>query len=304
MIFDLDGFKGYNDSFGHLAGDQLLARLGKKLAGVGGDGVSAYRLGGDEFCMLATVGRGIDAERLIHESTVALTEQGEGFHVTTSFGAVMLPDEASDPTDALRLADERLYAQKHRKHSRRGLPHEVLMQVLLEREPGLHSHMEDVAELALGIAHELGLEGQQLEDLQRAAQLHDIGKLAVPDAILYKPDALTSDERTFIEQHTLVGERILGASPLLRVPARIVRHSHERWDGQGYPDGLAGEAIPLSARIVCVCDAYSAMTSERPYRAASSPEAALEEVERASGAQFDPRVVAALRAVISSRVRS
>jgi two-component system, cell cycle response regulator len=294
VIFDLDGFKGYNDAFGHPAGDQLLARLGAKLAAVGGEEVRGYRLGGDEFCVLRAL-EGVDFESFLHESALALTEHGVGFEVGCSFGVVHLPDEAVDPVSALRLADERLYAQKHAKSSQRDRPHELLLQVLLEREPSLHVHTVGVATLAREVGLALGMGGRELDDLHRAGQLHDIGKLAVPDVILHKPGSLDSDEWAFLRQHTLVGERILAVSPLLRRIGEIVRSTHERWDGAGYPDGLAGENIPLAARIICACDAFDAMTRERSYKAAMSTESALAELVRCAGSQFDPSVVTALR---------
>jgi HD-GYP domain-containing protein (c-di-GMP phosphodiesterase class II) len=152
------------------------------------------------------------------------------------------------------------------------------------------------------MGEQLGLEGEALERLGHAALMHDIGKIAVPDSILHKAGPLDAAERAFIQRHTIVGERILAASPALRRVGSIVRSSHERWDGQGYPDGLAGEAIPLEARIVAVCDAYSAITSHRPYRAAAEPGEALAEIERCAGTQFDPIVAAALRVVVTGRV--
>jgi len=237
VLFDLDGFKGYNDAFGHPAGDRLLARLGGKLARVGGENVTVYRLGGDEFCLLSPASE-VDLERLIDDASLALAEHGEGFEVASSFGAVLLPEEACDPSGALRLADERLYAQKHSKRSRRERPHAMLMQVLYEREPELHSHTEGVAALVLELGRRLGIERQALDDLCRAAQLHDVGKLAIPDEILHRPGPLSDDEWEFVKQHTVVGERILAVSPLLRPIGRIVRSTHENWDGTGYPDGL------------------------------------------------------------------
>jgi HD-GYP domain-containing protein (c-di-GMP phosphodiesterase class II) len=137
----------------------------------------------------------------------------------------------------------------------------------------------------------LGLRRDELDELARAAQLHDLGKLAVPDEILLKPGPLDEREWAFVRQHTIVGERILRASPALRSVATIVRSAHEHWDGSGYPDGLVGEDIPLAARIVCACDSYDAMTSDRPYREALPPEEALNELMRLAGAQFDPNIV-------------
>jgi HD-GYP domain-containing protein (c-di-GMP phosphodiesterase class II) len=130
--------------------------------------------------------------------------------------------------------------------------------------------------------------------ISRAAEQHDIGKLAMPDALLAKPGPLSPEEWELMHQHTIAGERILAGAPSLHGAGRIVRSSHERWDGDGYPDGLAGEAIPLGARIVCACDAYSAMRADRPYRSSIPMEEALAELKRCSGTQFDPKVVVAL----------
>jgi HD-GYP domain-containing protein (c-di-GMP phosphodiesterase class II) len=132
----------------------------------------------------------------------------------------------------------------------------------------------------------------EVDVMVRAAELHDIGHMAVPDQILQKPGPLDSAERDFMRTHTLVGERILAAAPALQPVARLVRASHERWDGSGYPDGLAGKEIPLGARIIAVCDAYHAMTSDRVYQPPVDPPAALMELRRCAGTQLDPRVVA------------
>ncbi len=293
MIFDLDGFKGYNDTFGHPAGDALLTRLGEKLTAVPGSQGAAYRLGGDEFCLVVPVGDG-EAEPLIDRACEALSERGEGFLIESSFGAVMLPDEATDPTHALQAADERLYAQKHSRRGETDRTMAALLEVLAQREPELQAHLDGVGSLACEVGGMLGLRRDELDELARAAQLHDLGKLAVPDEILNKPGPLDEREWAFVRQHTIVGERILRASPALRSVASVVRSSHESWDGTGYPDGLTGEDIPLASRIVCACDAYVAMTSNRPYREALSPGDALNELMRLAGEQFDPTVVRVL----------
>jgi diguanylate cyclase (GGDEF)-like protein len=290
MIFDLDGFKGYNDTFGHPAGDALLARLGEKLAAVPESQGTAYRLGGDEFCLVVSVGEG-EAEPLIDRACAALSERGEGFEIESSFGAVVLPGEATDPSQALQVADERLYAQKLSRRGESDRTMAALLEALSLREPDLQARLEGVGSLAVETGRMLGLRRDELDELARAAQLHDLGKLAVPDEILRKPGPLDEREWAFIRQHTIVGERILRASPALRSVASVVRSSHEHWDGSGYPDGLAGEDIPLASRIVNACDAYYAMTSNRPYREALSPNDALNELMRLAGAQFDPDVV-------------
>jgi putative nucleotidyltransferase with HDIG domain len=220
----------------------------------------------------------------------ALSAAGEGFTVTSSFGAVHL-EEAADSNEALRLADQRLYAQKRVRWGR-GHPHEMLLRALYEREPGLRVHIQSVAEMACAVGAALGVSGAKLEELRLAARLHDVGKLAIPDVVLQKPGPLDVTEWAFIKEHTVIGQRILDAAPASMEVAKIVRATHERWDGAGYPDGLAGAEIPLAARIVAICDAFSAMTSPRPYRLQVTRESAIEELRRCAGNQFDPEVVA------------
>jgi len=292
-LFDLDGFKQYNDTFGHPAGDALLERLGAKLAAaVGADG-AAFRLGGDEFCLLTDAALG-DAASMLDRAVHALSEQGEAFAISTSFGTVFLPQDADNPSDALRSADQRLYAQKHQRQTRRDRADEVLVRALYERQPSLEQHVRQVVELSLAVARKLGLTAEELEQVERAALLHDVGKLAIPDDILRKPGRLTEEEHNFVRRHTLVGERILAASPALRTAGTIVRWTHERWDGSGYPDGLTGQAIPLAARVIAACNAFVALQEQRPYRAAMTREAALAKLRGASGGRFDPHVIEAL----------
>ena len=172
------------------------------------------------------------------------------------------------------------------------------MQVLREREPELEEHVDDVGLLALAVGRRLGLDVEALDEIARAAELHDVGKIAVPEAILRKPGPLDEAEWAVMRQHTIVGERILAAAPSLRPVGRLVRSGHERWDSGGYPDGLAGERIPLGAHIIAVCDAFDAMRQARPYAASLSEDEALAELHRCSGAQFDPWVVEVFTAVL------
>ena len=187
-------------------------------------------------------------------------------------GAAKLPSEADERAAALTLADRRLYSEKfeRRRDAISEQTCDALLQVLHEREPDLRDHVGDVAELALRVGIRLGLKAEELDDVRRAAELHDVGKSAVPDAILAKPGPLDEREWEFVRQHTLVGERILRAAPALHSVAKLVRSSHERFDGTGYPDGLVGQTIPLGARIVSACDAWDAMITTRPYRKAMS----------------------------------
>ncbi len=292
-LFDLDGFKRYNDTFGHPAGDTLLTRLGGNLGRAIGPYGSGYRLGGDEFCVLVTRG-GASAKTVIGLSSAALSDHGGGFAVKSSHGAVMLPHEARDAAAALRVADQRMYAHKEsRRASATRQTRDILLQVLSERAPDLGAHIKEVAMMARGVGTRLALESEELDEVVRAAELHDVGKMAVPDEVLNKPGPLTDEEWNFIRQHTIVGERILSAAPALTPVAKLVRASHERWDGAGYPDGLSGQEIPLGARIVAVCDAFHAMTASRPYRTPLPVEEAIAELRRNAGAQFDPEVVKA-----------
>jgi two-component system cell cycle response regulator len=220
---------------------------------------------------------------------------------------VMLPRDASDTPNALRLADQRMYAVKatSRKSAGRQTT-DVLLRVLAERDPRLATHLDEVTELCAAVCSRLGLPDEDVAPILQAATLHDVGKSAIPEEILDKPGPLTDEEWSFMRRHTLIGERILGVAPALAEAATLVRSSHEAWDGSGYPDGLRGEAIPLGARIIAICDAYDAMTSTRPYRAAMSSEVALDELRRCSGSQFDPAVVEAFAAELQSgdRVRT
>jgi two-component system, cell cycle response regulator len=297
VLLDLNGFKSYNDSYGHGAGDALLAQLGEALAErLRGVGV-AYRMGGDEFCVLARDPGDVDAVSAL--SAEALSTRGNGFSITAAYGAVVVPDEAHDDKTALVLADTRMYRQKN--SGRLPAAHQsagVLLAVLEERAPGLASHVRTVSDLACATAVELGMAGDDLDALRYAAALHDIGKMAVPESVLEKPGPLSDAEWDLIRRHTLVGERILAAAPALERSAQLVRWSHERVDGGGYPDGLRGDAIPLGSRVILVADAFDAMTSERSYGNVLSTEEALAELRRCAGAQFDVAVVAAFERVL------
>jgi diguanylate cyclase (GGDEF)-like protein len=248
-LFDLNGFKHYNDTFGHPAGDELLARLGARLQRALAGSGTAYRMGGDEFCVLARPAR----ER-----------------AWRAFGAASLRSQ--------RLSASREIAN-------------VLLKVLDERGSDLHKHVDEVAWLATRLARRLGLPKGEVARVDLAAAFHDIGKLAIPEAILNKPAPLDEEEWGVVQRHTMIGERIVEAAPSLALVADLVRSHHERYDGAGYPDRLAGEEIPSGASIIATCDAFAVMTSERPYSAAVTVAEALAELRRCAGSQFDSRVV-------------
>ncbi len=297
-FYDLDGFKAYNDLFGHQAGDALLARLGARMAGAL-PRAGVFRLGGDEFCVIASQADG--GAQLAARAADSLTERGTGFGVECSWGVVAVPGEAQDAESAMLLADSRMYDQKsERRTSAASESQEVLLRALAERDQDLGQHNGEVAGWVELVGYELGLDRAAIVPIVRAAELHDVGKLAIPDAILNKPGALDESEWAFMRRHTIIGERIVASATALREVAPIVRSTHEAWDGRGYPDGLAGEAIPLGARIIAVCDAFDAMTTTRPYRAAMSVEEAIAELRRCAGRQFDPIVAAAFERVLTA----
>src|SRR5918992_5180593 len=283
-LADLNGFKRYNDTYGHPAGDALLRRLGRKLeAACEGRGIAA-RLGGDEFCVLLPASEPADVHRLLCE---ALQEQGEGFEITAACGTASVPAEGADASAALRIADARMYAAKvsGRPSVEHGMSR-AMTQMLDERHPGLGSHVEEVAELAVACGEALALTGEEITAVERAARLHRLGKVAIPSSILTKRGPLNDEEWHFMRRHSAVGERILIAVPAWQHEAAMVRASHERWDGCGYPDRLSGEDIPIGARIIAVADAFSAMTEDRPYAAARPVEDAVAELHDCAGTQF------------------
>jgi two-component system, cell cycle response regulator len=295
VLLDLDGFKAYNDALGHPAGDMLLARLGRELEVAAREaGGSAYRPGGDEFCALIDDDR--DGRRALAAGVGdALWACGE--EVTASYGQVVLPLEADSPERALQLADRRLYADKsqRRRHAEAREVRDALTEALDGRVP------DGVANLAGRVARAMGLCGEELELVVRAAELHDVGKAAVPEGILENPHSLDEVEKALLRQHTLVGERILSSARPLGPVARIVRAGDERFDGDGYPDGLRGDEIPLGARIVAACESFHSLTGAQPLGRGMSTEVALEELRREAGGRFDPSVVETLASLAPAR---
>jgi diguanylate cyclase (GGDEF)-like protein len=312
---DVDDFKKINDRFGHPAGDRVLSQVAGRLR----QGGEAFRLGGDEFALLLVdhdEGAALTAANSIVERTAAVDFEHIG-RVTVSAGLATFPMQGHGRDELIRLADSALYwAKEHGKNRVRLYRPDVvelaelkrlaagpdkaaryraaasLAKAVDARDTYTGSHSERVSELAARVAGRLGLEPEQVELTRLAGSLHDLGKLAIPEEILRKPGALTDSERLVLERHPQIGFRMLdslGVDPV----ADLVLHHHERWDGAGYPDGLRGEEIPLGARIIFVADAYDAMTSDRIYRPKRSSDAALAELERCAGTQFDPEIVAA-----------
>ena len=254
-------------------------------------GARAYRLDLTLYAFLGPVeGGALSPARKAKRALSAISERlGSG----AVLGEALMPADARDGTAALAMAHERLRARSRwqRLSSERQV-RDVLLQILSERRAGGSAvALPGVAAHAIGVGRRLGLALGALDDIVRAAEMQDIGMLAVPEAVLRKRGTLEPEEWAMIRRHPVIGERILSAAPALSPVARLVRSSYERFDGTGYPDGLRGEAIPLGSRVIAVCVAYDAMTSARPYREALTAAAAFAELNRCAGHQFDPMVV-------------
>ena len=310
VIIDLDDFKRVNDVRGHQAGDELL----RQVAGVLQAELRPYdqvaRYGGDEFVLLLP-GSDEGAARQVAER---VRDALVGSMVSACSLGVAQWHEPLDADALLEHADRALLLAKRTGKGRvavanpdverelamlqaqRGSPAAVqaLAAAIEERDSYTHEHSEEVVHLARGVAMLLGLQTDRAERIAHAALLHDVGKLAVPNEILHKPGPLTPQEWQLMAEHPVAGERILLRIPELNEIAPVVRHEHEHWDGSGYPDGLEGRLIPIGSRIILACDAYHAMITDRPYRAALSPADAAAELRRGAGTQFDPDVVDAL----------
>jgi two-component system cell cycle response regulator len=300
-MFDLDGFKSYNDTYGHLAGDQLLTRVAQRLAASVCSLGRAYRLGGDEFCVLLDT---MDAPAdIIAQAAAAMCEHGAGFTISSSYGLISIPSDAKDLSAALQIADTRMYARKASTRTATFIAQtsDVLLRASAGHSAGLSEHMREVGELSRDVARRFGVDAEMLDLTFRTGELHDVGKLAIPASVLNKPGPLDDHEMALIRNHTIVGQHILNAAPALHAVATLVRSTHERYDGTGYPDGLSGEEIPLPARIVFACDSFHAMISRRSYSPGIAEAQAREELRRCAGTQFDPLVVEVLLAELEQR---
>jgi diguanylate cyclase (GGDEF)-like protein len=309
-LVDIDGFRALNARCGPPAGNAALAAVAARLRRLVRDADLLGRTGADEIAVLmpgtGLAGAQSCCERLIVALRGSLVPQVGT--ITVSAGvAVHTPGqnidellaEAAVGLDQARAEGGARAAVRPDDLPGGAVPRhadviEALSTALLERDRYTGEHSAEVVDLVRGVARALGLGEAEVERVAAAALVHDVGKVAIPDRILHKPAALDEDDWRLMRDHPVIGERILRAIPGMGAVARIVRHEHERFDGGGYPDGLAGEAVPMGSRVILACDAYHAMTSDRPYRSAMAHDEAVAELVRGAGSQFDPRVVAAL----------
>jgi diguanylate cyclase (GGDEF)-like protein/putative nucleotidyltransferase with HDIG domain len=311
---DLDLFKSYNDAFGHIAGDRILKEIAGCIRMSSRSIDIPCRYGGDEFGVVLP-GSSIDdaydvAERI--RKTIESRMDSLGIAITCSVGVASWPTSGATKEALLLAADSALYWSKRSGRNRVSLASSVMStmrfdntseQEIIEAVHALaatvdakdhytYGHSKKTSEYAVRIAQELGYSAERIAKLKAAAMLHDIGKIRVPDNILFKPGPLISDEWVAIREHPKFGVAILKHIKGLSGCLPIIQHHHEHFDGNGYPAGLAGDDIPLDARILAVADAYDAMTSPRPYRPNKlNHRDALKELIRCKGTYFDPEVV-------------
>jgi diguanylate cyclase (GGDEF)-like protein len=322
FLLDVDHFKLINDTHGHGVGDEVLAELAGRLARQVRREDTVARWGGEEFIVLL---RAIDDDETLrrigdglrHVICVKPIETSAGsLQVSASFGGVRLEPELHTAERLVEAADRALYSAKRRGRNQVRLWSELTERDLTTNEPeavglaqalalaagirdGLPElHSQQVAELAVAVADRLGASPATQLRCRLGGWLHDVGKIAIPDRVLAKAGKLDLDEWALMQRHTLIGEQMVRRIPGLVEAAAAVRHHHERFDGTGYPDGLAGDQIPLEARIIAAVDAFSAITNERVYGHGRSREDAIEEMRRCSGTHFDPAVVQALVACL------
>jgi len=321
VLIDVDGFRAINLRYGYGAGDEVLVALGGLISAETRVHDLACRMGGDEFGLLLPE-TGTEAALLaIGRLLVGLEdlEVGPVRGISISVGIAAL--EAKQTPEELLSAAGRALQQARANgggkatvfagelseqtgHPGHGDVVAALASALQERDAYTGEHSESVVEMSARVAEAMALDPDEVARIRMGALLHDIGKVGIPDDVLHKPTALDEGEWELMRQHPVIGERILRMIPGLGAIARIVRHEHERWDGGGYPDGLVGKEIPAGSRIILACDAYHAMTSDRPYRKATSHADAMAELSRHAGTQFDPEVVQALIGYLYGRRQS
>ena len=309
IIVDINGVRLINDAFGYSEGDNLIKQTSGILQSCSRPFDILARTGGDEFIILMpntdnnTAGT---VRSAIFEACEVYNSKKENKQYDISFSSGLATKEIMSQSifEIQKSADEYLKNRKlfNRKSIRSNLISSILATVY-EKSEETEEHATRIADLSKMIGERLNLSQNSIGDLELFSMLHDIGKIAIDDSILKKPGKLTEDEYTVMKTHSEIGFRIANSASELESIAEYILTHHERWDGKGYPQGLAGEAIPLLSRIVCISDSYDAMTNDRVYRKAMSPEAAIEEIRRNSGTQFDPHIAKIFEEVISTYLR-
>jgi len=326
LMMDVNSFKFFNDTYGHPVGDQVLVTISEMLMEVGHDIGIVGRYGGDEFVVILPRHDRSAAERVadrIAASTQALvfyvgspsarddeTAPHDTLSLSLTIGVAAMPEHGESPAQLISAADVAMYGHKRLlTEATKTLPDigdlppgylRVLMVAIQQKDGYVAAHSERAAHFAVRLGVALGLSERELQTIRTAGLLHDLGKLGTPERILNKAGKLTAEERRTIEGHVDLSARLISDLPNKDAVIDAILHHHERWDGLGYPRGIAGEAIPLLGRILAVSDVYSALTTDRPYRHRMTPEGAADWIKSQAGTQFDSRVVDALLAVLNA----
>ncbi|MCC2669613.1 MAG: diguanylate cyclase and metal dependent phosphohydrolase [Armatimonadetes bacterium] len=313
LMMDLDNFKLFNDTYGHPAGDEVLKRVSAILKRSCRDGDTVARYGGDEFMVVLPESNLKAAIRCAERIQAVLAKErfrcqnSATLPIGFSYGISVYPDDAKEVQELVAVADSNLYQSKTQGGNQitaRGSSmtdnalvyvkgfdlFRAMVQSIDNKDGYTKRHSEEVTDYSVQIARGMGLSEDVVQTIQVAGILHDVGKIGVPDHILRKPGHLTDEEFHVMKQHPVFGARIVGAMPGMEEVVHGVRHHHERYDGRGYPDRLAGTDIPLIGRIMAVADAFSAMTTHRPYRKGMTERQALLEIKANLGTQFDPEI--------------
>lgn len=305
ILCDIDGLKLVNDTLGHDTGDNLLVIAARILRdSFRGDDMVA-RIGGDEFAVLLANGTRVLVESAcnrIQNAVARYNTANPELLLSISIGFAVSNEALLNPGDLFKEADNNMYREKlYRSQSVRSAIIQTLMKTLEARDFLTEGHAERLQNLVAGVGMAVEMSVDKITALRLLAQFHDIGKVGIPDRILFKPGSLTSGEVTEMQRHCEIGHRIAQSAPDLIPIAQWILSHHEWWNGKGYPIGLRGEGIPLECRILSIADAYDAMTSDRPYRNAMTREEAVAELRRCAGTQFDPWLVQKFVEVLEKR---
>ncbi len=304
ILCDLDGLKLINDTMGHAAGDQLLINAAKVLKETVPEAVATARVGGDEFALMLLTNeedKVANAAQRIREAIDTYNASHMELPLSISIGYALSSDGAFI-RHAFTTADDNMYREKlHRGRSTKSAIVQILTSALQARDFITEGHADRLQDLVEGLALAVGLPEQKRVDLRLLAQFHDIGKVGIPDRILFKNGSLTFEEFSEMKRHSEIGYRIAQSAPELAVISDWILKHHEWWNGAGYPLGLKGEEIPVECRILAVADAYDAITNDRPYRKAQSHQHAVSELKRCAGLQFDAQLVAKFVTVLEKK---
>lgn len=294
ILCDVDGLKFVNDALGNYAGDALLVTVSAIIKNSLRSGDIVARVGGGEFAVLLPGGDSSLVQEACHRILSAVdryNRSGPSYPLSLSVGSATSHGPASI-TELFKEADNNMYREKlHCSRSARSSIVQTLTKALEARDFITEGHANRLQGLVASLAKTVGLPHSTITDLRLLARFHDIGKVGIPDRILFKPGPLTLEEYTEMKRHSEIGYRIAQSAPELAPISDWILKHHEWWNGQGYPMGLKGDQIPLECRILSIADTYDAMTSDRPYRRAMTHEAAVKELKKCSGTQLDPNLI-------------